>query len=71
MKCERQNQGSKDILRNRKYLFLKTRDNLTDKQSESRRTIESQPQLNLKTVRASHIRDNFQDIYNEHDSAGF
>ncbi|HKZ41430.1 MAG TPA: ISL3 family transposase [Candidatus Hodarchaeales archaeon] len=60
-----------DILRGNKYLFLKNRENLTDKQSESLWAIESQPRLNLKTVRAFHIRENFQDIYKEHDSAGF
>jgi transposase len=60
-----------DILRGHKYLFLKNRANLTDKQKESLRAIESQPRLNLKTVRALHIRENFQDIYKELDSAGF
>jgi transposase len=60
-----------DILRGHKYLFLKNRQNLTDKQSESLRVIESQPRLNLKTVRALHIRENFQDIYKELDSEAF
>jgi len=60
-----------EILRGHKYLFLKNRANLTDKQSESLRAIESQPRLNLKTTRAFHIRENFQDIYKEQDSAGF
>jgi transposase len=60
-----------DILRGHKYLFLKNRDKLTDKQSEALRAIESQPRMNLKTVRALHIRENFQDIYKERDAEAF
>lgn len=54
-----------EILRGHKYLFLKNRDNLTEEQQESLKSIESMPMLNLKTVRAYHIRENFQGIYHE------
>ena len=33
--------------------------------------IESMPRLNLKTVRAYHIRENFQEIYKEESPEGF
>ena len=54
-----------EILRGQKYLFLKNRNNLTKAQEKSLKAIESLPRLNLKTVRAYHIRENFQDIYLE------
>jgi transposase len=54
-----------DLLRGQKYLFLKNRQNLTESQLMKLKAIESMPQLNLKTVRAYHIRENFQEIYKE------
>ena len=54
-----------EILRGHKYIFLKNRVNLTEEQQESLKSIESMPMLNLKTVRAYHIRENFQGIYRE------
>jgi len=54
-----------DILRMTKYIWLKNRNNLTEKQRETLETIESMPNLNLKTVKAMHIRENFQEIYKE------
>lgn len=57
--------GEQEILRGQKYLFLKNRDNLTSIQEENLKAIESMPRLNLKTVRAYHIRENFQEIYYE------
>jgi len=54
-----------EILRGQKYLFLKNRVNLTELQKESLKAIESMSRLNLKTVRAYHIRENFQGIYKE------
>ena len=54
-----------DLLRGQKYLFLKNRQNLTESQLKTLKTIESMPRLNLKTVRAYHIRENFQEIYKE------
>ena len=60
-----------DILRGQKYIFPKNRQNLTEAQSKSLSAIESMPRLNLKTVRAYHIRENFQDIYKEETREGF
>ena len=67
-KAEVKEQG---ILRGHKYIFLKNRQNLTEAQSKSLSAIESMPRLNLKTVRAYHIRENFQDIYKEETREGF
>ena len=60
-----------DLLRGQKYLFLKNRQNLTESQLTALKTIESMPRLNLKTVRAYHIRENFQEIYKEETREGF
>jgi transposase len=60
-----------DLLRGQKYLFLKNRENLTETQIKTLNAIESMPRLNLKTVRAYHIRENFQDIYKEETREGF
>ena len=60
-----------DLLRGQKYLFLKNRQNLTESQLTILKTIESMPRLNLKTVRAYHIRENFQEIYKEEIREGF
>jgi len=59
------------LLHRQKYLFLKNRDNLTESQRKSLNTIESMPRINLKTVRAYHIRENFQEIYKEATQEGF
>jgi len=50
------------ILTNTRYLFLKNEQNLTENQ---RKTLEELhlPKLNLKSIRALHIRENFQEIY--------
>ena len=60
-----------EILRGQKYLFLKNRANLTELQKESLKAIESMSRLNLKTVRAYHIRENFQGIYKEKTRENF
>ena len=60
-----------DILRWQKYLFLKNREALTDTQKDILKAIESVPRLNLKTVRAYHIRENFQGIYQEETRGEF
>jgi transposase len=60
-----------DILRGQKYLFLKNRENLTESQLKTLQSIESIPRLNLKTMRAYHIRENFQEIYKEETKEGF
>jgi len=60
-----------DILRGHKYLFLKNRQNLTESQHKTLDSLESMPLLNLKTMRAYHIRENFQEIYKETTQVGF
>jgi len=60
-----------DLLRGQKYLFLKNRENLTESQRTLLASLESMPRLNLKTVRAYHIRENFQEIYKEETREGF
>ena len=51
-----------DILKGHKYIFLKNKKNLTQKQIQRRNEL-SLPELNLKSIRALHIRENFQEIY--------
>lgn len=51
------------VLRKSKYLFLKNRDNLSVDEAARLKMLENMPDHNLKTVRALHIRENFQDIY--------
>jgi transposase len=60
-----------DLLRGQKYIFLKNRQNLTESQRTLLASLESMPRLNLKTVRAYHIRENFQEIYKEETREGF
>jgi transposase len=67
-KAEVKNQ---DLLRGQKYIFLKNRMNLTQSQLEALQYIESMPKINLKTIRAYHIRENFQEIYKEKGREGF
>lgn len=60
-----------EILRGQKYIFLKNRDNLTEAQAETLRAIESMPTMNLKTIKAYHMRENFQEIYKEETKESF
>jgi transposase len=50
------------ILKNTKYIFLKNNRTLTKKQSAKLAEL-SISKLNLKSIRALHIRENFQEIY--------
>lgn len=60
-----------NLLRGQKYVFLKNRKNLTESQLKTLHSLESMPRLNLKAVRAYHIRENFQEIYKEETQEGF
>jgi transposase len=60
-----------EMLRGTKYLWLKNRVNLTDKQEKMLNSIESLSRCNIKTVRAFHIRENFQLAYRESTGQGF
>ena len=67
-KHESKEQG---MLRGTRYIWLKNRDNLTKKQMKSLADIESLPRCNIKTVRAFHMRENFQLAYLESTLQGF
>ncbi len=70
-KVRRAETRQQDILRGKKYLFLKNRGNLSVSQLKTLHYIENMPRLNLKTIRAYHIRENFQEIYKEKTGEGF
>lgn len=70
-KVRREEVKEQDILRKTKYIWLSNRENLTNEQRETLKTIESMSKLNLKTVRAMHIRENFQGIYLEINKEDF
>jgi len=50
------------LLKGEKYLVLKNRSNLSKEQEQTLAFLEVS-KLNLKTIRALHIRENFQEIY--------
>lgn len=58
----RQETKTESILKGSRYIFLKNQKNLTKKQSKTREEL-SLSKLNLKSVRALHIRENFQEVY--------
>ena len=53
---------TQSILKGHKYIFLKNEPNLTTKQREIRQEL-SISKLNLKSIKALHIRENFQEVY--------
>ena len=55
-----QNPILKKALKGSRYVFLKNEQNLSAKQKETKETLSK---LNLKSMRALHIRENFQEIY--------
>jgi len=63
-KRESREQG---ILRKTKYLWLKNQKNLTEKQEIELEKIMSIKNLNLQTVKAYHIRENFKMFYEIND----
>ena len=58
------------ILIGSRYVLLKNSSNLTVKQQKKREEL-SLPKLNLKSIRAMHIRENFQEIYKAIDEDQF
>jgi len=50
------------LLKGTKYIFLKNEQNLTAAQRRKRQEL-SMSRLNLKSIKALHIRENFQEIY--------
>lgn len=59
-----------NILTNTKFIFLKNNSKLTKNQSKKLSEL-SMPKLNLKSIRALHIRENFQEIYNAENQNDF
>ena len=53
---------SNPLLKKTRYIFLKNEKNLNSKQSKQREEL-SLPKLKIKSIRALHIRESFQDIY--------
>ena len=56
----REEARTQPALKKARYTFLKNKENLTTKQKEKR---EALSKLNLKSMKALHIRENFQEIY--------
>jgi len=52
----------KPLLKGGRYIFLKNNEKLTAKQQETLKMLKM-PKWKLKTIRALHIRENFQEIY--------
>ena len=66
----KQESKDQDILKGNRYIFLKNEKNLTQKQAQTRKEL-SISRLNLKSIRALHIRENFQEIYKASTEAEF
>jgi transposase len=66
----RQEVVNEQVLKGTRYIFLKNRWNRTKKQSEKINEL-TLSRLNLKTIRAYHIRERFQEIYNTPDEIVF
>jgi transposase len=58
-------------LKKLRYAFLKNRHNLTDHQREAVERLESLPGRLCKTIRAMHLRESFQSLYQEPSHAEF
>ena len=54
---------SNPILKGNRYIFLKNDNNLTKKQREKKEELLSMEELNLQSMKALHMRENFQEIY--------
>lgn len=59
------------ILKGTKFIFLKNKENLTEKQSREFKEVLSLQKYNLKTVRALHLREAFQAVYQTETKAEF
>lgn len=59
------------LLKRTKYIFLKNRENLTPKQEELLSGTLELKSLRLKSTRALHLRESFQDIYHAEDRQEF
>lgn len=69
-KVRRQEIKTQTILKNARYVVLKNPENLTKKQKKKLEELQLS-KLNLKTMRAMHIRENFQEIYGSRSKEEF
>lgn len=69
-KVRKQEAATNPLLRSTRYIFLKNRQNHTIRQKETIDQL-SLRALNLKTVKAYHMKEAFQQIYNETDPESF
>ena len=69
-KVRREEAKSQEELKGNRYLFLKNNRNLTDKQRAKLNELKIS-NVNLKSIRALHIRENFQEIYNSFSHEDF
>lgn len=61
-KVRKEESKEHNILKGNRYLFLKNRKNLTQNQKQKLEEL-SLSKLNLKSIKALHIRENFQEVY--------
>ena len=66
----REEAKTQPILKKARYAILKNEQNLTEAQKEKREEI-TLSKLNLKTIRAMHMRENFQAVYTAETKEGF
>jgi transposase len=59
------------ILKKTRYIFLKNEDNLTKKQLEKKQELLDMKDVNLKSITALQMRENFQQIYHAEDKKTF
>jgi transposase len=69
-KVRREEALTNPLLKSNRYLFLKNRKNHTQKQKETFEAL-SLSKVNLKTMRAYHLKEAFQQIYNATDPNEF
>lgn len=69
-KVRREEVKGQEELKGNRFLFLKNNKNLTKKQREKLNALKIS-RLNLKSIRALHIRENFQEIYNSYSVEDF
>jgi transposase len=59
------------LLKQTRYIFLKNEENLTKKQLKKKQELLDMKDINLKSVTALQMRENFQQIYHAGDEATF
>ncbi len=69
-KVRREEAKDQSELKGNRYVFLKNNKNLTNKQRDKLEELKIS-NLNLKSIRALHIRENFQEIYNSYSLEDF